>query len=138
MRARISFAVAGVLAAAVASPAFAFAQPGGSSVVGAVPATDSRHGLPVHRIERIMQVDGTVGGGVLDIEINRPYLHVKGRDGVPFRTGFQIQHDITFQALDHGKAILNADVALKPGEIQPVIDLADAPGPRPDRRRALI
>jgi hypothetical protein len=43
-------------------------------------------------------------------------------------TGFQLQHEIYFQSLGHRRAIVNGDLALKPSEIQPVIDAMLAGG----------
>jgi hypothetical protein len=79
--------------------------------------------LPVKRIERIMQADGTVSNGVLDVEENRGDLRVSGGSPrVHFVDGFQIQNEFFFQSLERGQAIVNGDLALKPSEIQPVID----------------
>jgi hypothetical protein len=78
--------------------------------------------LPAKRIEKIMQIDGQVSSGVLSIEVSRPDIHAHGPHGVRFVTGFQIQGDLTFQQRGQHRAVLNADLALKPGEIQSVID----------------
>lgn len=79
-------------------------------------------GLPVHAIEHILQADGHVSHGVLEVDINRSDLKVKGPGGVPFADGFQIQHELYFQSLGRHQAILNGDLALRPDEIQRVID----------------
>lgn len=77
--------------------------------------------LPVAAIERIVGADGTVSGGVLSIDINRDDLHTQGRDGTRFAPGFQLRHELAFQAVGRGRAVLNGDVALSPGETQKVI-----------------
>ncbi|WP_344267191.1 DUF1259 domain-containing protein [Actinomadura napierensis] len=86
--------------------------------------------LPVKAIERTLQADGHVSGsGVLEVDIDRKDLHVTGgHPRVRFKDGFQIQHELFFQSLGHGKAILNGDLALRPREIQPVIDAFIAHG----------
>ncbi|QKG21569.1 DUF1259 domain-containing protein [Actinomadura verrucosospora] len=86
--------------------------------------------LPVKQIERTLQADGHVSSsGVLEVDIDRKDLHVTGgRPRVRFEDGFQIQHELYFQSLGHGKAILNGDLALRPQEIQPVIDAFIAHG----------
>lgn len=118
---------AALLGVVAGSPAVASAQPPagatGRALDGTGAVTGARAGLPVKEMERILQADGTVSGRVLAVEIDRSDLHVTGgRSHVRFKTGFQVQHDITFQALPGGRAVLNADVAVRPGEIQPVID----------------
>lgn len=86
--------------------------------------------LPVKKIEKILQADGQVSSsGVLEVDIDRKDLHVSGgRPRVRFEDGFQIQHELFFQSLGHGKTILNGDLALRPQEIQPVIDAFIAHG----------
>lgn len=88
---------------------------------GAAPGTGR---LPVKKIERIMQAEGTVTkSGVLEIDIDRSDLKVTG--GTPrvrFENGFQIQHEVYFQSIGRNKAIMNGDLALRPQEIQRVID----------------
>ncbi|MFF0521916.1 DUF1259 domain-containing protein [Actinomadura nitritigenes] len=86
--------------------------------------------LPVKKIEKILQADGHVSSsGVLEVDIDRTDLHVTGgQPRVRFKDGFQIQHELFFQSLGHGKAILNGDLALKSQEIQPVIDAFIAHG----------
>jgi hypothetical protein len=82
----------------------------------------ARGALPVKRMQEILQADGTVSNGVLDVEINRSDLRITGPAGVPFEDGFQIQHEFFFQSIGHGTAMLNGDVALQPSETQRIID----------------
>jgi len=86
------------------------------------PRSVSRGALPVKRMQEILQADGTVSNGVLDVEINRSDLHILGPGGVPFKDGFQIQHEFFFQSIGPGAAMLNGDVALQPSETQRIID----------------
>jgi hypothetical protein len=79
--------------------------------------------LPVAAIERIVQAKGTVSDGVLNIELDRDDIgDVKGPLGVTFTPSFQINGNLFFQPLAHGRALLNGDLALKPDELQPFID----------------
>lgn len=78
--------------------------------------------LPVDRIERILEAEGTVDKGVLDITIERKDIgNVSGPLGVTLTPAFEIQADIYFQPLDHGRAVLNGDFALKEEEVNPFI-----------------
>lgn len=86
--------------------------------------------LPVRQIENTLQADGHVGkSGVLEVDQDRSDLHVSGGgSATPFKDGFQIQHEAYFQSLGKGRAIVNGDLALRPDEIQPVIDALQANG----------
>jgi hypothetical protein len=85
-----------------------------------------RSHLPVQRIERIVHAKGEVSSGVLDIGIDRPDIKARGPHGVPLKTGFVIQGDLTFQQRGQNRAALNADIPVKPREIQPVIDTIES------------
>jgi uncharacterized protein DUF1259 len=88
-------------------------------------ATDTK--LPVREIEDVLDAEGMVSDGVLSIDIDRSDLHVKGGPHrIPFKDGFQIRHELFFQSLGHGQAILNGDLALRPDETQRVIDALHA------------
>ena len=83
----------------------------------------SEAGLPVQQIESILQGPGTVSNGVLSISLSREDLgKVKSPLGVPFEGPFELEHDIYFQALGKGRAILNGDVTLLEKEVNPFID----------------
>jgi uncharacterized protein DUF1259 len=88
----------------------------------ATPAFASGTALPAEEMQEILQADGMVSDGVLEVDIDRSDLHVTGPAGTPFVDGFQIQHELYFQSLGSGKAIFNGDVALRPSETQRVID----------------
>jgi hypothetical protein len=61
--------------------------------------------------------------GVLEVDLDRSDVSATGgQSHAPFVTGFQLQHEVYFQSLGRHRAIVNGDLALKPGEIQPVID----------------
>jgi hypothetical protein len=88
----------------------------------AAPAFASTSALPVEEIQEILQADGMLSNGVLEVDINRSDLHVTGPAGTPFVAGFQLQHEIYFQSLGSHKAIVNGDFSLRPTETQRVID----------------
>jgi hypothetical protein len=110
--------LAGGLAASAASP---FAA---TALARAPRARYHQHGrLPVKQIEAVIGADGTVSKGVLGISIERPDLGVvTGPQGVVFPPPFELHGDLTFQPLQGGKAFFNGDLALKPDEIDAVID----------------
>jgi hypothetical protein len=83
-----------------------------------------QHGsLPAKQIEQIIQADGTVSKGVLGISIERPDIGgVTGPQGVMFTPSFELHGDLYFQPLGGRLAFFNGDLALLPGEVDPVID----------------
>jgi hypothetical protein len=107
---------AALAATALGGPAIA-----ASGAATAAPASGGI-GLPVNEMTAILQADGIVSGAVLEVDIDRSDLDVLGPDGVKFVDGFQLQHEFFFQQLAGGTAIMNGDMALRPTEIQPVID----------------
>jgi hypothetical protein len=54
----------------------------------------------VEGIERILQADGTVSNGVLEVNINRSDLVVRGPGGIRLLEGFQLQHESTSRPSD--------------------------------------
>lgn len=79
--------------------------------------------LPVKAIERIVQAEGSVSGGVLNIGLDRDDVgDVQGPLGVTFTPSFEINGNLYFQPLAGGQALLNGDLALRPNELQPFID----------------
>lgn len=89
-----------------------------------------QHGhLPVKSIQDAVGAEGDVSSGVLGIPIDREDVgEVKGPHGIPFKTGFETGGDLTFQPLGHRLAFFNGDLALKPSELNPVIDAILAGG----------
>jgi Domain of Unknown Function (DUF1259) len=86
-------------------------------------------GLPVKRIEQIVEAEGTVSDGVLSIDISRDDIgDVRGPRGVVFTPAFEVEGTLTFQPLSGGRAFFNGDLALKPGETNRVIDAIIANG----------
>lgn len=123
--------LAGLVATGVAAPGGTATAAGPERPRAA--ASQTRAGtqrLPVKAIEKILQADGQVSkSGVLEVDIDRKDLHViGGNPPVRFKDGFQLQHELFFQSLGRGKAILNGDLTLRPQEIQPVIDAFIAHG----------
>jgi hypothetical protein len=90
-------------------------------------ATRARHHghegrLPVDAIERIIEIDGDVTNGVLEISVGRSDIgDVQGPLGVVFDSAFEVSGDLYFQSLGEGKALLNGDLALLPEETNPFI-----------------
>jgi hypothetical protein len=88
--------------------------------------TDGERGkvepLPVSKIEQIIEAQGTVSNGVLDIPIGREDIgSVLGPKGAVFTAAFELHGDLYFQPLRGGRALLNADMALLPQEVNPFI-----------------
>jgi uncharacterized protein DUF1259 len=111
----------------------------GGLVTAALPASATaaetasvkvQHGhLPVAKIQRILQAEGTVSNGVLAIDISRDDIgDVAGPLGVTFTPAFQINGTLTFQPLGDNHAFFNGDLALKPQECNPLIDAIIANG----------
>jgi hypothetical protein len=76
----------------------------------------------VEDIQAIIQAQGTVSNGVLSIEIDRDDLPNVKKGSVPIKPSFEINGGLFFQGLEGGTAMINADMALKPHEIDPFID----------------
>lgn len=123
--------LAGLVATGVAAPGGTATAAGPERPRAATSQTRAgTERLPVKAIEKILQADGQVSkSGVLEVDIDRKDLHViGGNPPVRFKDGFQLQHELFFQSLGRGKAILNGDLTLRPQEIQPVIDAFIAHG----------
>ncbi|MFD7923773.1 DUF1259 domain-containing protein [Streptomyces sp. NPDC059740] len=111
------------LSACSTTPSAVPARHSGDHVTAQAQGATASAGLPVSEMEHILQADGDVSDGVLAVDIARSDIHAKGGpDAVPFQEGFQLQHELYFQATGSGHAILNGDVALRQQEVQPVID----------------
>jgi Domain of Unknown Function (DUF1259) len=124
---RISRRRALALGGGVAGGILAAGMPGGAQALAGARAQGAHAAasgsLPVAAIERIVQAKGSVSGGVLDIGLDRDDIgDVKGPLGVTFTPSFQINGNLFFQPLAHGRALLNGDLALKPDELQAFID----------------
>jgi hypothetical protein len=116
----------GVLAAGGAVAVSAGLLGAGAGAARAV--TTASSGLPDVEIQTILQADGMVSGGVLEVDIDRSDLRVNGPAGVPFRDGFQIQHEFFFQALGAGQALMNGDMALLAAETQTIVQALERLG----------
>ncbi len=86
--------------------------------------------LPKDRMEQILDAQADVTNGLVHFSIDRDDAGtVKGPQGVPFSGSFEINGDLYFQPLKNGSlAFLNGDLALKPDELNPVIDALIANG----------
>jgi hypothetical protein len=79
--------------------------------------------LPSAKIEKILELEGSVSDGVLSIDVSRDDLgKVRGPLGVEFDGSFEIDGTLTFQPLGSNLAFFNGDLPLKPKETQPFID----------------
>jgi len=117
-RAALGVVVGGALAAVVVTAAFA---------AGARKHA-ARDDLPVKQMESILQAKGSVVNGVLQVEIDRTDIgtvtlhdYATGQD-IPILPSFEVNGDLTFQPLGGNQAFFNGDIALKPNEVDPVID----------------
>jgi hypothetical protein len=83
-----------------------------------------KHGrLPVQEMQKVLEAEGSTTKSVLGITVARDDLGtIKGPGGVPIAAPFQLNHDLFFQPLGNKLAFFNGDVALKPSEVDPVID----------------
>ncbi|HWE12747.1 MAG TPA: DUF1259 domain-containing protein [Solirubrobacteraceae bacterium] len=80
------------------------------------------HGtLPTKPIESAMQAQGTMINGDLSVGITRTDLTNVTLNGVPIKPSFQLNGEIDFQSLGHGRALMNGDLAFKPGELDAAI-----------------
>lgn len=82
--------------------------------------------LPVKQMEAALQVKGQVqSGGVFTAEVDRTDIGTVTLDSpagrVPAKPSWEINGNLTFQPLGHGRAFFNGDLALKPSEIDPFI-----------------
>jgi hypothetical protein len=84
--------------------------------------------LPVSQMESILQAQGSVIQGVLSVEIDRTDIgtislhdYATGQD-IPIKPSFEVNGDLTFQPIGDDQAFFNGDIALKPNEVDPVID----------------
>ncbi len=94
--------------------------------------SDGEHGhllrqsgsLPTRRMEQILNAQADVSNGIVHFGIDRNDAGtVQGPQGVPFSGSFEINGDLYFEPLKHGSlAFFNGDLALKPSELNPVID----------------
>ncbi len=78
--------------------------------------------LPVSEIEDIIQGQGTVTNGVLNIQLDRDDLHVVNAQGVPFKGAWEINDELYFQSIGSGRAIFNGNLAVVANETNAVIN----------------
>ncbi len=86
--------------------------------------------LPLRAMEGILGIEGETTEGLAHFPVARDDAKsVKGPMGITFSSAFEINGDLYFQPLRHGKqAFLNGDVPLKPQELNPFIDALLANG----------
>lgn len=108
----------GIRLAAVAAAALA----GVVAVTGAAAGGAHSSTLPVSAIESALHAKGTLSQHVLSVENDRDELGAHHIHGVPVTAPFQINGTLAFQPLSGGRALFNADLPLKPSEVNPFID----------------
>jgi hypothetical protein len=108
-----TLALAGAGALAAATGAAVAARPAHTAAAG---------GLPVKRMESALQIKGAVSSGVLSAEIERDDIGTVQLNGTPIKPSFEVNGELDFQSLGHGRALLNGDIPVKASEINPVID----------------
>lgn len=86
--------------------------------------------LPKASMEKILAAESEVSDGLVHFSLNRTDAGtVHGPQGVSFSGAFELNGDLYFQPLDGGRsAFFNGDLALKPAELNPVIDSISASG----------
>lgn len=99
-----------------------------ASLITPASADSSGHHLPVSQIERIMQANGTVSHGVLTITMDRKHLKSALPGNIPVTPGVLLNAAYYFQSTGNGKAIMNANICLKPSETNKFIDALIANG----------
>jgi hypothetical protein len=90
-----------------------------------------QHGkLPAHAIQQIVQAQGTVSGGLLDITLSRGDIGPVQAPipGVIMDGAFEVNGDAVFQPLGDNLAFFNGDLALKESEVQGFIAAVMANG----------
>ncbi len=105
----------------IAAPATAILSTSGAAAAASSVSSPAAASLPVGDIERILGARGRADNGVLDVDISRDDIQASLR-GIRFLPGFQIQHELYFQALDDGRAICNGDLAIRATETQQALD----------------
>ncbi len=90
----------------------------------------SQMSFPVRQMENIIGARGSIRHGLLHFAVERKDLNnVSGPTGprldgrrIPFRPAWTINGGFWFQAIGSNRAIMNADFAFRPDEINPAID----------------
>ena len=88
----------------------------------------SQGSLPVQQMEDALQAQGTVTDGVLAVGLDRNDINDVTLRGVPIYPAFEVNGDLCFQPIGDNKEFFNGDIALKPDEVNPVIDAILANG----------
>lgn len=78
-------------------------------------------GLPVTKIEKTLGASGSVSNGVLTVGIDRNDINNVMLGNVPIKPSFQLNGEVDFQSLGHGRAFMNGDFPFKPSELNTAI-----------------
>jgi hypothetical protein len=74
------------------------------------------------QIEEILNAKGNVSDGVFHIDIDRKDMDSVTLRGIPIKPSFQINGAIFFQSIGAERVMMNADLAVKPDELDRFID----------------
>lgn len=110
------------LSASLAGSCFAITCMGAPGLLAAetddtVPPEDARR-----QIDQILNATGNVANGVFQIDIDRTDITNITLHGLPIRPAFQINGSIFFQQIGGRGVMMNADLAIKPEELDRFID----------------
>jgi hypothetical protein len=84
--------------------------------------------LPVDAIESALNAKGTVTDGVLSVGLEREDIGTVHIGSTPIKPSFEVNGELDFQPIGDHRAFLNGDLALKPDELNKVIDAITSNG----------
>lgn len=111
------------LGASLAGGLFAAGSLGTRVLLGADTEPDTTPSDEIRRqIEQILNAEGKVSDGVFHVDIDRKDIDNVTLHGVPIKPSFQINGSLFFQTAGTGRVMMNADLALRPEELDRFID----------------
>lgn len=111
------------LGASLAGGLFAAGSPGSRVLLAADNDADTAPPEQTRRaIEQVLNAKGKVSDGVFHIDIDRKDIDNITLHGIPIKPSFQINGDLFFQSTGGGRVFMNADLALKPEELDRFIE----------------
>jgi Domain of Unknown Function (DUF1259) len=84
--------------------------------------------LPVDAMQSALGAQGTVTDGVLSVGIDREDIGTVSLNGTPIKPSFEVNGSLDFQPIGNHQAFFNGDLALKPDELNKVIDAITSNG----------
>jgi hypothetical protein len=116
------------LTASLIKPAFADQADNDGEKNKSKKSDKNKSSLPVKEIEHIMQANGKMSRGVLTINMDRKHQKSSLPGNIAVTPGVLLNAAYYFQASGDGKAIMNANICLKPSETNKFIDALIANG----------